>query len=199
MQVFDHTSSLRFIEKRFGVVAPNISPWRRAVSGDLTSCFNFANPNDADLISSLPDTVALDAASRALGRTVTPTVSALPVLPVQELGVRPSRGLLYELHVTASAQPSAMQVQLLFENTGGYGAVFHVYDRRHLDALPRRYTVEASKSLSDAWDVSKDAGAYDLWVLGPTDFTVTSRATSASRACCPRSSSATTHSAVASG
>ena len=198
-QVFDHTSSLRFIEKRFGVVAPNISPWRRAVSGDLTSCFNFANPNDADLISSLPDTVALDAASRALGRTVTPTVSALPVLPVQEMGVRPSRGLLYELHVTASAQPAAMQVQLLFENTGGYGAVFHVYDRRHLDALPRRYTVESSKSLSDAWDVSKDAGAYDLWVLGPNGFHRHFTGNVGVRACCPRSSSATMHSAVASG
>ena len=46
-QVFDHTSVIQFIEKRFGVHEPNISPWRRAVAGDLTSVFNFANPNDA--------------------------------------------------------------------------------------------------------------------------------------------------------
>ena len=32
----------------------NISPWRRAVAGDLTSVFNFANPNDAH--ASLPGT-----------------------------------------------------------------------------------------------------------------------------------------------
>ena len=29
-QVFDHTSILQFLEKRFGVQEPNISPYRRA-------------------------------------------------------------------------------------------------------------------------------------------------------------------------
>ena len=33
---FDHTSQLRFLETVFGVTAPNISTWRRSVSGDLT-------------------------------------------------------------------------------------------------------------------------------------------------------------------
>src|SRR6201996_9761965 len=46
-QVFDHTSTLRFLEQRFGVVEENISPWRRTVFGDLTSCFNFSSPNSA--------------------------------------------------------------------------------------------------------------------------------------------------------
>ncbi|MGM7343321.1 alkaline phosphatase family protein, partial [Acinetobacter baumannii] len=32
-QVFDHTSVLMFLEKRFGVKEPNISPYRRAVCG----------------------------------------------------------------------------------------------------------------------------------------------------------------------
>ncbi len=40
-EVFDHTSVLRFLERRFGVVEENISPWRRAVCGDLTSLFDF--------------------------------------------------------------------------------------------------------------------------------------------------------------
>jgi phospholipase C len=35
--VFDHTSQMRFLEARFGVKAPNISAWRRSVTGDLTS------------------------------------------------------------------------------------------------------------------------------------------------------------------
>jgi phospholipase C len=39
---FDHTSMLRFIETRFGVEVPNLSSWRRRVTGDLTSAFNFA-------------------------------------------------------------------------------------------------------------------------------------------------------------
>jgi phospholipase C len=58
----------------------------------------------------------------------------------------------------------------VFENTGTAGAVFHVYDRRHLDRIPRRYTVEAGKSLDDQWDTSADAGVYDLEVFGPNGF-----------------------------
>lgn len=41
-QVFDHSSVIRFLEQRFGVVEPNISAWRRAVCGDLTSAFDFS-------------------------------------------------------------------------------------------------------------------------------------------------------------
>ena len=45
---FDHTSLLRFLETRFGPEVPNLSAWRRGVTGDLTSAFNFAGP-DASL------------------------------------------------------------------------------------------------------------------------------------------------------
>ncbi|GAN67299.1 phosphocholine-specific phospholipase C [Acetobacter orleanensis] len=44
-QLFEHTSTLRFLEafvqEKFGkkITETNISPWRRAISGDLTSCF----------------------------------------------------------------------------------------------------------------------------------------------------------------
>ncbi len=40
--VFDHTSTLRFLETRFGVEVPNLSKWRRHATGDLTGAFNFA-------------------------------------------------------------------------------------------------------------------------------------------------------------
>lgn len=35
--IFDHTSQMRFLETRFGVRAPNISTWRRSVTGDLST------------------------------------------------------------------------------------------------------------------------------------------------------------------
>ena len=54
-QVFDHTSVGMFLEKRFGVTVDAISPWHRAVCGDLTSCFDFASPNDP-ACPKLPDT-----------------------------------------------------------------------------------------------------------------------------------------------
>ncbi len=63
------------------------------------------------------------------------------------------------------------KLQLLFSNTGKAAAVFHVYDKLHLDRLPRRYMVEAGKMLDDSWAaMTDDGGAYDLWVLGPNGF-----------------------------
>jgi phospholipase C len=57
-------------------------------------------------------------------------------------------------------------LKLAFVNQGRSGAVFHVYDRRNLGAAPRRYTVEAGKTLADGFG----ADAYDLWILGPNGF-----------------------------
>ena len=52
---------------------------------------------------------------------------------------------------------------------GAAGAVLHVYDRLHLSRIPRRYTVEAGRSLADHWEIA-GGGSYDLWVLGPNGF-----------------------------
>ena len=62
-------------------------------------------------------------------------------------------------------------VRLVFANSGDAGAVFHVYDKRHLDRLPRRYLVEPGRQLEDDWAaMADDGGAYDLWVLGPNGY-----------------------------
>lgn len=45
-ETFDHTSQLRLVEKRFGVDIPNLTPWRRSVTGDMTSTFDFATKPD---------------------------------------------------------------------------------------------------------------------------------------------------------
>ena len=45
-QVADHTSVGMFLEQRFGLTVPAISPWHRAVCSDLTSCFDFKTPNE---------------------------------------------------------------------------------------------------------------------------------------------------------
>jgi phospholipase C len=42
--LFDHTSQLRLIERRFGVPVPNLTSWRRSTVGDLTSALDFADP-----------------------------------------------------------------------------------------------------------------------------------------------------------
>jgi phospholipase C len=166
-EVFDHTSVIRFMEARFGVAEPNISPWRRAVCGDLTSAFDFKTPNDKAFAPALPRTAEIAAKAAALpGRTKPPT-PALPQAPVQATGVRPSRALPYALQATAWLEPR--QVQLTFANDGAATAVFHVYDRLHLDQAPRRYTVGPAKRLEGLWNLSPDK-LHDLWVLGPNGF-----------------------------
>ncbi|WP_338618272.1 phospholipase C, phosphocholine-specific [Pigmentiphaga sp. CHJ604] len=171
-QVFDHTSVLRFLEARFGVEEPHISPFRRAVCGDLTSAFNFATPND-EALPTLGGRSTRAAADQL--RSSQQSLPAMPLpsdlqMPIQASGTRPSRALPYELHTSARCGADG-QVKLLFSNTGKQGAVFHVYDRHHLDRIPRRYTVEAGKTLDDTWNAGLDnLGRYDLWVLGPNGY-----------------------------
>ncbi|MEJ1165767.1 phospholipase C, phosphocholine-specific [Variovorax sp. CCNWLW186] len=172
-QAFDHTSVIRFIEARFGVKEPHIGAFRRTVCGDLTSAFNFANPNDEPLPtlagrSTRDQADQLRLSQEALGQVPLPID---PQLPRQPTGTRPSRALPYELHASARADAAAGTVQLLFSNTGKAGAVFHVYDKLNLGRLPRRYTVESGKTLDDTWNAAVDnSGFYDLWVLGPNGF-----------------------------
>jgi len=161
-QIFDHTSVIRFLETRFGVMEPNIAPWRRAVCGDLTSCFDFKTPNDKPF-APLPPTAETAARAAKLPEVKPPTPTTM-VAPIQDRGTRPSRALPYALAVDGRIKDGAMT--LTFANSGASAAVLHVYDRLKLEAIPRRYTVGPGASLTDSWA----AGAHDLWVLGPNGF-----------------------------
>ncbi|HRO46897.1 phosphocholine-specific phospholipase C [Agriterribacter sp.] len=168
-QVADHTSVGQFIEKRFGVTIPAISPWHRAVCSDLLSAFDFETPNDP-VFPPMPETAnhaALDEASKLLPKAVAPET---PSPLYQEKGTRYSRALPYRLYTHLQLLQQEQKIRLLFENDGKAGAVYHVYDLKHLDRIPRRYTVEAGKSLTDEWNVAEDNAAYDLEVYGTNGY-----------------------------
>ena len=168
-EVADHTSVAHFIEKRFGVVVPAISPWHRAVSSDLTSAFDFEAPNDP-VFPSLPDMsdfLQRDEASKLLPKAEAPEYSSQLF---QEKGSVFSRALSYALYCHAQPLANTQQIQLAFNNKGKKGAVYHVYDMNNLERIPRRYTVEAGKQLSDAWDLKEKSGKYHLEVFGPNGF-----------------------------
>ncbi|NNP74013.1 phospholipase C, phosphocholine-specific [Acinetobacter defluvii] len=169
-QVFDHTSVIRFLEERFAVKEPNISPYRRAVCGDLTTAFNFKTPNTSALPTlagqkTKDQADAIRQAQAALPQVARPNSE---IFPEQEIGVRPSKALPYILHTSAKVDAATQNVKLMFSNTGTQAAVFHVYDRLNLNAIPKRYMVEAGKQLEDVWTRLNDK--YDLWVLGPNGF-----------------------------
>jgi phospholipase C len=168
-QVFDHTSVIQFIEKRFGVYEQNISPWRRAVCGDLMTAFDFVNPNDSWV--RLPDTSGFlpppDELAGGNVNTFNPTLSSVVVgLPSQEKGVRPARALPYELNAHASVNASSGTVTLNFFNTGSATVVFQVRSGNPADVV-RTYTVEPGKQLADTWSA---ASSYNLSVYGPNGF-----------------------------
>jgi len=167
-EVFDHTSVIRFLERRFGVHEPNISAWRRGVCGDLTSAFDFTLGDEQPFFEALPDTSASRERARALRDHKTPALPVHAERPRQAHGVRPSRPVPYALHVHAHGTADGGALQLTFHNTGSAAAVFHVYDRNDLERGPRRYTVGAGAELVGRWE--SVLGAYDLWVLGPNGF-----------------------------
>jgi len=88
---FDHTSTLRLMETRFGVEVPNLSAWRRATCGDLTATLDFASPRYD--VPTLPDTAAhLAEVERVVMTLPPPGVPAKQAMPVQEAGTRTRRG-----------------------------------------------------------------------------------------------------------
>jgi phospholipase C len=168
-QVFDHTSVIRFIETRFGVMEPNITAWRRTVCGDLTSAFDFRTP-DAKM-PPLPDTSNYMTIADNLCATLpAPSVPAVPgVIHPQEPGTRFARALPYELHVNAHVDVSKNELLMDFASAGGQGAHFWVYSTNRTDG-PWRYTVENNKSLKETFDLTETSGAYQFIVYGPNGF-----------------------------
>jgi phospholipase C len=168
-ETFDHTSVIRLIARRFGrqhdLKEPNISAWRRAVCGDLTSAFNFANPNDA--LPVLPSTSGYVPAIKERQPDYKPTPPVSQNVPKQEPGVRPARALPYEFFVRTRAGDSG-KLSVDFVNTGRAGAVFLLYRAVGTDA-PRTYTVEAGKRLADQLALDAD-GTFDFTIHGPNGF-----------------------------
>ncbi|RFU41687.1 phospholipase C, phosphocholine-specific [Actinomadura logoneensis] len=156
-EVFDHTSTIRFLERWLGVREPNIGAWRRTVAGDLTSAFDFtrrarparpARPADPPKFfyrwPALPPVVQKD--------------------PVVEPGVKPARPLPYRPEASARLDGDALLVTL--RNHGTRSTHFALYPYAKEFATPRHYDV--AKSQTDRVPV-KD-GRYRLTLTGPNGF-----------------------------
>jgi len=86
---FDHTSLLRFVEARFGVRVPNLSSWRRSVTGDLTQTLDFSR-SPAISVPALPNAAALERAGNAECSANQPLdLPSTQRMPEQEAGGRP--------------------------------------------------------------------------------------------------------------
>jgi phospholipase C len=93
---FDHTSTLRLLETRFGVEVPNLSAWRRQTCGDMTTAFGFGMPADPS-VPQFPQTATdLVVIEKAILALPTPSVPSVQIMPQQEPGSRKRRGLGFD-------------------------------------------------------------------------------------------------------
>lgn len=173
-EVFDHTSVLQFLEvwtKAIGkpAMCRNISDWRRAVCGDLTSAFDFGWPVFGMPPLPVPRPTQLSAAG---GTKIRPTTNTRPK---QEPGTSPARALPYQPNAWVSAwqgEPGSVGLELIMANVGAgatSSAHFTVYpgDSR----MPREFTVAPGGTATGSFDVGAHHGRrYDLTVVGPNRF-----------------------------
>jgi phospholipase C len=211
-QVFDHTSCLQFLEKfltaKTGrkIEEPNISAWRRTVCGDLSSVFR---PYQGEKIPE-PDFLAKDEFIESvhkakfkqvpsnytlLGREDIELINrdpdASPWMPKQEIGIKPSNALPYQLYADGSLNRANGRFEIQFEakneifGAESAGSPFNVYayrkylslaaesaGTRELDDLRTwAYAVAAGRRVVDAWTVDQfEDGRYHLCVYGPNGF-----------------------------
>lgn len=191
-QVFDHTSSIQFLEhflshKTGGkIVEDNISSWRRSLCGDLTSVFRpfhgekiyipkkiekapFLESIHKVKFAKLPDGfVKLDQEAVDLIRKY-PGQSQL--LPKQEAGIKPANSIPYEIYAHGGLSVSNFKIGFTAGNAifamASSGVGFNVYGGGKNWA----FTVEAGDTIDYLWPLSSFVNQhYDLKVHSVNGF-----------------------------
>ena len=157
-ETFDHSSVIRFIETWLGVPEPNISAWRRAVCGDLTSAFDFETATYS--MPALPETSAQAGAQKCVHVPAEPPREGS--MPVQEIGTRPRRPLPYRPDATIARDGGSLLVRLSNAADATSSAHFAVYAND--DSAPRQYDVAPGESIEDTFASS------DIAIHGPAGF-----------------------------
>ena len=200
-QVFDLTSPLQFLEKFLShklsrkIQEPNISAWRRAVCGDLTSVFRPYNGEKINQPEFLNRDEFIESIHKAQFKNPPSNFKKLstedirqinlhpnssPLLPSQEKGIRSSCALPYELYADGNidADKTSFRVILRAGNKvfgdSSAGSPFHIYvpgNYKNENVHVRSYAVEAGDQLADIWNLHDfENGNYHLQVYGPNGF-----------------------------
>jgi phospholipase C len=171
-ELFDHTSIIKFMEARFAeddpaLIETNITPWRRAVAGDLTSAFDFRKPNRK--VVTLPSTAGWVPPNQNRYPDYVPPVPSNQTMPMQEPGTRPARPVPYELYASGSVNVSNGSFSIDYRSTGK-AAVFQTRSGNS-DLGPWTYTVGSGDQAVDSYPiVNAGLSGYDLAVRGPNGF-----------------------------
>jgi phospholipase C len=167
--VYDHTSMLRFLATWTGVQPVNITSWRESVTGDLTSAFDFRNP-DFSVPANIPTLEQTWRLTQLTGGSTAPPAEGDQKMPAQEPGTRPHRPSDHQPFADVTVDRSTSQVTAALTNTGKVGVSFTVYPDAYLPATATPVTVLQSAPGSYAWDATVTAGKYAFSVYGPDGF-----------------------------
>ena len=196
-QVFDHTSIIQFMEKFLShktgakVEETNISAWRRAVCGDLSSVFRPYHGEQGGLPAFVQKNEFIESVHKAKFRELPAAYKQLtaaeleaarlhpgssPFIPEQERGVRPACALPYELTCDGNtgADASTLVITMGAGNKAfgkqAAGSPFSVYMYGQ-DINVRNYAVTAGDRLTDKFALADfPDGNYNLKVHGPNGF-----------------------------
>jgi phospholipase C len=193
-EVCDITSTIQFLEvflnKKYNknIEESNISKWRRAITGDLTSVFRTYNTCEkAPLPEFLDMKRQIATIDNARNKPLPDGFQEFPAadiekikvgekhsaLPAQERGTKPSNALFYELYVHETHADG--QLELTFEASNKkFGAkalagAFNVYDLLSQNRFSKSFAVNAGQQLDYAWNKATNQ-AYNLAVHGPNGF-----------------------------
>lgn len=204
-QVFDHTSSLLFMEKWLSkktgkqIKSDNISDWRRAICGDLTSVFRLYNGEEIkrpaplerhDVVASIGNAKNKPAQSgpTALNETEISKINKFEAFssqasahaPKQENGTKPACALPYQLNVDANVVNDQIEIILQaaktpFGNpTENTGAPFNMSTNARFKGVKGKiwaYAVMAGDQLKEVIKINDfDGQVYDLSISGPNGF-----------------------------
>eukprot|EP01039_Chlorochromonas_danica_P011446 gene11446-12800_t len=168
-EFFDHTSVIQFLEKRFNFVNENLSPWRRLVTGDLLSFFDFDHP-DYSLPQNLPDTSKyVELGDKECYTLPDPIIPEVQKMPQQEAGTRVSRALPYQFLVSSEVDLANNKFSITIKNIGTAGAAFIFYDLLNLKTvIPLQYALEAGDEHTTSLPLASKDYAFSLH--GPNGF-----------------------------
>lgn len=194
-QVFDHTSSLQFLEKflskKFNkkIHEPNISSWRRTVCGDLTSAFRKYNGEEIGKPAFLDRGEFIEAIHKAQFRNPPSNFNRVSkwdaetlkrILPEQEKGTRNANALPYESYADGRLSDDRktfmirMQSANKIHGAGSAGAPFNVYaPSRFRNEMTKAwsYAVKAGDAITETWDTADfENQTYHLRLYGPNGF-----------------------------
>ncbi|HEX3493716.1 MAG TPA: phospholipase C, phosphocholine-specific [Streptosporangiaceae bacterium] len=167
--VYDHTSMLRFLHSWTGVKPANVTSWRKSVTGDLTSAFDFRHP-DFSIPRNIPTLDQTWALTQLTGGSTTPPAEGDQKMPAQEPGSRPHRPSVQHPFADVQVNRTTGHVTADLTNTGKVGVSFAVYPDAYLPFTPTPMTVLKGSPRSYTWDSTLTTGKYAFSVYGPDGF-----------------------------